>query len=69
MEPEVRNYLIKIAVSISVILLWMLINVSIGIGFNYAFFEKSPGLANYMYYILFIFSLVALIFYLKRKWE
>lgn len=69
MEPEVRRYLVRIAVSISAILLWMLINVTIGIGFNYAFFETSPTVANYIYYLVLIITLFFLIRFLVKKWR
>lgn len=69
MEPEVRRYLVKIAVSISAILLWMLLNVTIGIGFNYAFFETTPTIANYLYYLWLIITLYFLIRFLIKKWR
>ena len=69
MEPEVRNYLVKIAVSISAVLLWMLLNVTIGIGFNYAFFTKTPTTGNIIYYGLLLLSLILLIRFLIRKWR
>jgi len=69
MEPDTKNFLLKILTSISVFLLWLLVNSTIGIGFNYAFFEVRPSLGNYIFYIWFLFSLTWLIFYLKRKWK
>jgi len=69
MEPEVREFLVKIMQSISMGLVWLLINMSIGIYYGYAFFEGSPTIGNYIYYIAFLVSLVALILYLKKKWK
>ncbi len=69
MEPEARNFLVKIANSLAVSLFWLIANSIIGIAFNYAFFEDKPTLANYIFYAWFIISLAALIFYLKRKWN
>ena len=69
MEDETREFLVKIATSISVALLWMLINSTIGIAFNLAFFENRPGVGNYIFYAWFIVSLIALIFYFRKKWR
>lgn len=69
MEPEARNFLVKIANSLAVSLFWLIINTSVGIGFNFAFFSNKPNLGNYIFYAWFIVSLVFLIIYLKRKWE
>lgn len=69
MEPEVREFLVKIMQSISMGLVWLLINMSIGIYYGFAFFEERPTTGNIIYYIGFIGSLVLLIAYLKKKWK
>jgi hypothetical protein len=69
MEPEVREFLVKIMQSISMGLVWLLINMSIGIYLGFAFFEGVPSMGNYIYYAAFLISLVALILYLKKKWK
>lgn len=69
MEPEVKEFLIKIMQSISMGVVWLLINMSIGIYFGLAFFEGSPSLGNYIYYLFFLGSLVLLILYLRKKWK
>ena len=69
MEPEIKNFLSKILSSISLTLLWFLVNTTIGIGFNYAFFENKPSLKNYFFYLFFLLTLVLLIVYFKRKWK
>ncbi len=69
MEDETRDFLVKIATSISVALLWLLINTSIGIALNFAFFENKPGIGNYIFYIWFSGSLIALIIYYRKKWK
>jgi len=69
MEEETRAFLTKILQTISIVLLWMMINVFIGIYKGFAFFEDRPGWTNYLYYAGFLISLVALIVHLKRKWK
>ncbi len=69
MEPDVKEFLIKIVQSLSMGLVWLLANMSVGIYFGFAFFEGHPDLGNYIYYAVFVISLVLLILYLKRKWK
>ncbi|MBC7889931.1 MAG: hypothetical protein H7Z13_18805 [Ferruginibacter sp.] len=69
MEPEVKEFLIKIVHSLSMGLVWLLINMSIGIYYGFAFFEGSPTIANWLYYIGFLVSLALLILYLRKKWK
>lgn len=69
MEEETRAFLTKILQTISIVLLWMMINVFVGIYKGFAFFEDKPGWGNYLYYAGFLISLVALIVHLRRKWK
>ena len=69
MEDDTREFLIRIMQTISLVLLWMLVNVFIGIYKDLAFFEDQPNWKNYLYYTFFLVSLVALIIHLKRKWK
>jgi hypothetical protein len=69
MEQDTREFLFRIINTISLVLLWMLVNVFLGIYKDYAFFEGSPKWTNWGYYAFFILSLVGLLFYLRRKWK
>jgi hypothetical protein len=69
MEPDIRNFLSKVMSSLSVGLLWLLINTTVGIGFGYAFFEKRPTAGNYIFYLWFLVSLFLLIRYYRKKWK
>jgi hypothetical protein len=69
MEPDIKNFLYKVMSSFSMSLLWLLINSTIGIAFNYGFFENRPSLGNYIFYTWFLGSLYFLIVYLKKKWK
>ena len=68
-EPDVKKFLVKIAVTISAVILWMLINSTIGIAFNYAFFEDTPKGLNYIFYGWFLISLLFSVLYCRRKWK
>ncbi len=69
MEPDVREFLVKIVQSISMGLLWLLINMTIGIYHGFAFFEDGPSMGNWIYYVFFIGSGILLFIYLKKKWK
>jgi hypothetical protein len=69
MEDDTRAFLIRILNTVSIVLLWMMINMFIGIYKNFAFFEDKPNWTNYLYYAFFLVSLVALVIHLKRKWK
>ena len=69
MEEETKLFLIKIANTVGVTLLWMMINVFFGLYADYAFFEGTPQWQNMVYYAWFVISLTALIIYLRRQWK
>jgi hypothetical protein len=69
MEPDIKDFLSRVMSSLSVGLLWLLINTTIGIGFNYAFFDNQPSVGNYIFYVWFLLSLVLLVLYYRKKWK
>jgi hypothetical protein len=69
MENETRDFLVLIANTISKVLLWMMINVFVGIYLEYAFFEGKPDWTNVVYYLFFVSSLLFLIKHLKKTWN
>ena len=69
MEDETVQFLKKIAESIGALILWMLIQITLGIYKNYGFFEGTPSWKNIAYYIFFISSGIALYFYITKKWK
>jgi len=68
-EDETREFLVRILQTISIVLLWMMLNVFFGFYKDYAFFINHPNWTNYLFYILSAASLVWLIIHLKRKWR
>jgi len=69
MEDETRGFLVLIANTIALILIWMIANVLVGIYFNLAFFEGHPTVSNIIYYVLSLTALIFIIRRLKQKWE
>lgn len=69
MEPEIREFFKRLVTTISLLALWMAVNVTIGIKYNYAFFEDSIHWYNIVFYIWLIATFVALIWFYKKLWE
>jgi|688.fasta_scaffold1483692_2 hypothetical protein len=69
MEPEVKAFLLRIINSLSMVLLWMMLNMTAGIFYGLAFFEESPSVANILYWCFCLISFVALLAYLRNKWK
>jgi hypothetical protein len=69
MENETRAFLILIVNTISIVLLWMMINVAFGIYLGFGFFEGSPNWKNIVFYIMSLSSLIWILRSLKKKWN
>jgi len=69
MEDETRDFLVRIANTVSIVLLWMMINVFVGIYIGLGFFEGKPDWKNLTYYLFLIGSFALLINHLKKRWK
>jgi hypothetical protein len=69
MEPGVRQYLIRILNTLSVGLLWMAINSTLGIMYDFAFVHDKISTGNILFYIWFISSLTAFLWWVIRLWN
>ncbi len=69
MEPKVVIYLKRVVKTISMALLWLILNARIGVVNGYAFVENKIKLGNVLYYILFIASLAFLLYYFYTLWK
>ena len=69
MEDDTKYFLITIVQTVSLVVLWMMLNVVLGIWFGFGLFEGQPSLKNYIYYSAFLISLYFLIRHLIKKWE
>jgi NADH:ubiquinone oxidoreductase subunit 3 (subunit A) len=69
MEDDIKAFLIKVANSIALVLLWMIINVLFGLYFRWAYVFEKLHWQNLVFYAWCIVSLILLIIYLYRKWK
>ena len=69
MEPGVREYLIRILNTLSLALVWMAIDSTAGIMYNLAFIQDHITLGNVLFYIWFVASLAAYLWWVIRLWS
>lgn len=69
MEPKVIIYLKRIVKTITIVLIWMIVNTRLGIVNNYAFFEKKLTTTNIIFYIWFVLSLAIIIYLMYKIWR
>ena len=69
MEPDAREFLGKIIRSLSIVILWMLVNMTLGIFFDFGFIHSGISIANILFYIFMLSTLTALIWYLLKIWK
>lgn len=68
-EPEVRDYLRRILWSLILGLIWLMVNMTIGIFLEWMFFEGRPKLGNIVFYLFFLATLVWYLWVLRRMWK
>jgi hypothetical protein len=69
MEPEIREFFKRISASIGLLIIWMAINLTVGIKFGYAFFEGSISWSNIIFYVWAVASFMGLIYLFLRIWK
>ncbi len=69
MEPGVRQYLIRILNTLAIGLLWMALNMTAGIMYDLAFVHEHIRLGNILFYIWFVMSLAAFLWWVVRTWS
>ena len=69
MEPGIKEFLRRISASVGMCVIWMAINMTIGLKYGYAFFEDKIHWDNIIFYIWVIVSLAALILFYIKLWK
>jgi len=68
-DPEVRDYLKRIVLSLFLGLLWLVSNMTFGIFFEWMFFERRPTAGNIIFYIFGLLTTVLYFRFLRRTWK
>jgi hypothetical protein len=69
MEPEVREFLKRVSLSIGATFGWLFINLTIGIFLGWLFFENTPTTGNIIFYTWLVGSAAGLVFLFIRIWR
>jgi hypothetical protein len=67
-EPEVRDYLRRIVLSFVLGLIWLVLNMTLGIYLGWMFFFDRPTAGNFIFYIFMFSTLVLYCWFLRRTW-
>lgn len=69
MEPEVREFLKRISLSLGIGLLWMITNSTLGIMFDLAFIHENISAGNIIFYVWFAISFALMLWLYVRLWK
>jgi hypothetical protein len=69
MEPGIREFFKRIVMTLSLLILWMMINLTLGIKMNLAFFENEIRWFNIVFYIWLMASFAVLIWLCFKIWQ
>jgi len=69
MEPDIREFLVKVLNSIAMGLVFLLLNITLGIYFKLGIPEQGLSWYHILYYLFLLFSFFLLIRYYIRLWK
>ncbi len=69
MEPGIKEFFRRLVATISLLVLWMMINLTVGIKYDCAFIEDKVRWYNIVFYCWFLISLVTLIWVCIKIWQ
>lgn len=69
MEPEMRAFLLRILYTLTMGLIWMIINMWAGIYMGWLFFEDNMKTGNVVFYSFMVVSFGFLVWYYVRLWK
>ena len=67
MEDDTQLFLVTIMQTVSLLILWLLINIFVGLYLKFGLFDESPSLKNILYYIVFIIGCFFLFKHIKKS--
>ena len=69
MEPGVKEYLMRILNTIGLTGLCLMLNITAGIKYEWAFIEEKIHWQNVAFYVFLALSLTALLLYILKIWR
>jgi len=68
MEPDIKIFFKRIITGSFSVFLWMIINVTAGIKFGFAYWNGKFTLSNFLFYLWLFISTILLFLLIKRLW-
>lgn len=68
-EPETKKYLLKVLNSFAIGMLWLILNVLGGLYWGFGIVDKKISVYNILFFLWFISSLLALLYYYYSRWK
>ncbi len=68
-EPEVKDFLKRVVLTVLFGLLWMMFNMTLGLYFELLFIDEKITVGNIIYYVFLVSSLILLIRFYYRTWK
>ncbi len=69
MEPEIKEFLQKVSLTILYTILWLSLHMIIGVKFNWAFFNESVQIGNLIYYFFLLITTTIFIKLMYKIWK
>jgi len=69
MEPEVKEFLKRVLKTVSGGMLFLVFHMTVGLYFNWAFFEGEVRTGNWIYYLTLLLSFCYLLYYYYKLWK
>jgi hypothetical protein len=69
MDKEIKAFFLRIVNTIAVILLWLFINMALGLKLRMSEIGSHISWINWLFYIWALLTGIAVIFYVKRLWR
>jgi len=69
MEPEVKDFLKRVVWSIFFGLVWLMLNMTMGIYFDLLFIYEKITIGNIVFYLFALISLGLLIWFYYKTWK
>jgi hypothetical protein len=69
MEPDIRQFLLNILRTLSILLLWGMVNILVGLRFRMAVFYDGHTLGTSLFYLWLVVSAILMYRHIKDMWK
>lgn len=69
MEPDIRQFLLNILRTLSILLLWGMVNILVGLRYRMAVFYDGHTLGTALFYLWMVVSAILMYRHIKDMWK